>query len=338
MVTPRVRLALIAEICAFMAFMPLVLNAEAVPSAQIFIDSSLHADKQGLRVIEGTTVGGIRLKLDSSKNDTLKGSFQATIDSNKKTSLDRAYFKARFPWFVEDTSLRVTAGLAPLSWGKGFLFNAGDPVFGIIPKIDGLSAGEYRTATDWMGVLYLPVGTFSFAELVCLPPVNTSRTRGGGRFVLAPDFGFLRSVECGYLFEEGPIHKGYVAMDGSLYFDWYAAASVFDGEYAVSFGLFRIFDFIPNVPLSLRAEGLTYPEKNIQYWYPSLTAGLTDEMELALQGFAQTGTESNLTAGLTYSLSPLKGFTLSASAMKRFEKGEAAQPGIFIKLGCVCSF
>ena len=338
MVTRRARFALIAATFAFLTFVPPSLQAEAVPSAQIFVDTSLDADNKGVRVIDGTTVGGIRLRLDSSKNDALKGSFQATIDSTKKTTLDRAYFKARFPWFVEDTSLRFTAGLAPLSWGKGFLFNAGDPVFGVIPTVDALSAGDYRTATDWMGLLYLPVGTFSFAELVCLPPVSTRRSRSGGRFVLTPDFGFLQSVETGYLFEEGPVHKGYVAMDGSLFFDWYAAGSVFDGEYAISFGLFRLFDFIPNLPLSLRTEGLVYPQKNVQYWYPSLTAGLTDELEFGVQGYAQTGDDNNLTAGLVTSLSPLKGFTLSASAMKRFEKGEAVQPDILIKIGCVCSF
>jgi len=337
MVTRRAGFTLIAATFAFMIFVSPALRAETVPSAEIFVNSALDADNSGLRAY-GATVGGIHLKLDSSKNETIKGSFQATIDSEKKTTLDRAYFKARFPWFVEDTSLRFTAGLAPLSWGKGFLFNAGDPIFAIIPNVDNLSTGEYRTATDWMGVLYVPAGTFSFAEIVCLPPVNTTRSRAGGRFVLTPDFGFLQSVEAGYLFEEGPIHKGYIAMDGSVFFDWYAAASAFDGEYAISFGLFKMLDFIPDVPLSLRAEGLVYPQKNMQYWYPSLTVSLTDELDLGFQGFAQTGTENNLTTGLVASLKPLKGFTLSMSAMKRFEKGEAVRPDVFINLGCACSF
>jgi hypothetical protein len=324
------------------------LAAEAIPSAEIFMDSSIVAGEKGVDAIDGASVGGIRFSLDSAKggafrgNDALRGTARVTVTDKDKPTLDRAYFKARFPWLVENTSLRFTAGKAPLSWGKGFLFNAGDPVFGAMPAVTTISTDEYRTQADWMGVLYLPAGEFSFAELIALPPVEMPEPRAGGRFVFAPRLEYWQSIEGGYLYERTaatrPAHKAYIALDGSFWFDWYAAASAFDGDYAVSFGLLRIFSPAADVPLTLRGEGLVYPEESKQYWYPSLILGLTNEFEFGIQGIIETGDTIAGTGGITGTFTPIKGFALSGAVMKQLEKGESVTRDVLLKIGCKCVF
>lgn len=343
-IEPRVPKARIAAALAMIAAAACVIPAfaDAIPSAEIFMDSTFIAGPNGSEPVDGASMGGIRLSLDSAKSDALRGSARITVTDKDKPTLDRAYFKARFPWIVEDTSLRVTAGKAPLSWGKGFLFNAGDPVFGVMPNLTTISSDEYRTQTDWMGVLYLPAGEFSFAEFVALPPVENPDPRAGGRVVLAPRLEYWQSIEGGYLYERTSAttasHKAYIALDGSLWFDWYAAASAFNGEYAVSFGLLRIFNPSPDIPLTLRCEGLVYPAKTRQYWYPSLIAGLTNEFQFGLQGIIETGNTTAGTAGVTGDFTPLKGFTLSGAILKQLEKGETVTNNIVVRIGCKCAF
>ena len=49
--SPRVAFALIAATFAFLTFMPPSLHAETVPSAEIFVDSTLDANKAGIKAI-----------------------------------------------------------------------------------------------------------------------------------------------------------------------------------------------------------------------------------------------------------------------------------------------
>jgi hypothetical protein len=329
--------------------------AEAVTSAGIQFQTTALVSASGVASPQTGNLGSLYAGIDSSRDDSIKASIKMTVMSNGTYTLDRAYLKARFPWILQDTSIRFTAGKAPLSWGKGFLFNAGDPVFGAIPALTGLVSGEYRIATDWMGVLYVPVGNFSFAELVYLPAIDRTQNRSGGRLFWNIDAEMIHSIETGYLFTEGPEHTGYLALDGSLYFDWYGAASFTAGntgtpEYSVSFGLFRMFGGIAGKPLSFRAEGLIYPAHNAQMWYPSLQAELTDTVTLAFQGLIATGTDwspaasplplpsGTALAGVTFSWTPLKGFTLSGTAARQFEKGEGAVQPVSLQFICLYAF
>jgi hypothetical protein len=352
--------------------------AEAVASGEIRLSAAFLANSDGFAPYPGGATGGASIGLEAGKSDAIKASVRASIDapsggvSGRPTlTLDRAYAKARFPWLVENTSLRLTLGKAPLAWGKGFVFNAGDPVFGALPasSISSVGTTEFRTATAWMATLNVPVGDFSFAEAVWLAPVDGGTSRGGGRIVLAPGLPVLQSVEAGFLLTDSAYRSAYLAVDGSLFFDWYAAASLAElardpsginpkARYTVSFGLFRIFDFIPDVPLTLRAEGLAYPEENRQLWFQSLQAGLTDELSVTLEGLFATGTDDVIAladlassasvlswmdgetglAGIVVSLSPVKGFALSASVLKQFEKGDPMKPEAIIAAGCKYSF
>ncbi len=357
------------------------LSAETVTSAEIYMNSSALINEKGISSPPLSASGGVTLSVDSTKADAVKSSIRFTVDNTAALSLEKAYIKARFPWVVSDTSLRFTAGKAPLSWGKGFVFNAGDLVFGSVPPLAGLSNGEYRTAADWMALAYLPLGPFSFAELVYLPPVSRSAggsvttggsepaaavsapsplNRAGGRMYLSADAGFLQSVEGGYLYEEATIQKGYLALDGSLFFDWYGSASIRTEQgnknrYELSFGLFRVFNFIPDVPLSFRAEGLVYPEQNRLIWFPSLQAGLTDSLSASFQGLFATGKETgevdaggtggapmlesgNALTAIVCTWTPLKGITLSGTLYRYIEKGDLLKPDTIVQLGVKSSF
>lgn len=362
------------------------LFAESVPSAEITFNTAFLADSNGLSLYPGGATGGITLKLNSARADAIKGNIQLSADSDANLALDRAYLKARFPWFVQDTSFRLTGGKAPLSWGKGFVFNAGDPVFGALPStsLTGTDSSDYRTAADWMTVATLPVGGFSFAELVYLPPVDAVakenagdetaevHNRAGGRLFVTPGLGLLQSIEAGYLFAEGPVNTIYIALDGSLFFDYYASACSYvssvnakwQADYATSFGIFRMID-VPNVPLSIRAEGLIYPEYNRQLWYQSVQAGISDSLQLTVYGLFATGIDDTAdlvtiqafstpynskpsalallpgsagVAAVSLSWTPLKGCTFSGAVLKQFSGDDSMGEGVILSAGCKYAF
>jgi hypothetical protein len=346
-------------------------------SGELFLDTLIVADEGGVYSVPDTAetdpnAGGIRIFLDSARADAVKTAIACTVSSDGTTTLDRAYAKARFPWIVDGTALRFTAGKAPLSWGKGFLFNAGDPIFGAVPAVSSLTASEYRTAADWMGTVYMPLGGFSFAELAYLAPVESRHNRAGTRLVLAPSWRFLQSVEISYLFEEGPAQTASVSADGSLWADWYAAGSATrktlspDTEdflsginWTVSAGAFRMFGPFFGISVSARAEALFYPEEGRQVWYPSVQAGY-DVFTLNLQALFATGNTlgtiesgsgavpavtslpwvdsgSGLFAcGISYR--PLKEITLSVTAVRQLEKGDLVDPETTVGFGLVVSF
>lgn len=117
-----------------------------------------------------------------------------------------------------------------------------------------------------------------------------------------------------------------------------------------------MFSFIPEIPLSIRAEGLAYPGINRQLWYPSIQAGLTDSIQLSVQGLFATGTPVNPTVitssatasaylepnsgfiGLVCTWTPLKAFTLSATLLKSVEKGDFLTPDVTLGAGAVYAF
>lgn len=374
----RIRPLFALAIAVAILAIPSRVSAEAIASGEIRLSAAFLANGGGFAPYVGGASGGASIGLDAGRSDAIKASVRASIDAPAvgasgipRLTLDRAYAKARFPWLVENTSLRLTVGKAPLAWGKGFLFNAGDPVFGALPasSISSVGTTEFRTATAWMAVLNVPVGDFSFAEAVYLAPVDGGTSRGGGRVVLTPGLSVLQSVEAGFLLTDTAYRSAYLAVEGSLFFDWYAAASLSElaedpsganamARYAVSFGIFRMFDLIPDVPLSLRAEALVYPEDNRQIWFQSLQAGITDELSITLEGLFATGTDDATSlarlassssalswmgggtglAGVVVSLSPIKGFALSASVLKQFEKGDPMKPEAILAAGCKYAF
>jgi len=195
----------------------------------------------------------------------------------------RAYVKVRFPGF------RFTAGKTRLSWGNGFVFDAGDVIFGGMTSRLDLSLADPRDQTVWLLSTYVPLEDFSFIEAVALPfmpPTASAMIPGLPAISAAPatpgsplipfeslnagaravvEFAGL-SLEAGYLFDNaGDLHKPYVGLQTSLFFDLYGAAGIATPVHTASWddakknlrlscGLFRIFSLGSAGTLSTRLE------------------------------------------------------------------------------------
>jgi hypothetical protein len=216
--------------------------------------------------------------------------------------LARASVGVRFPGF------RLTVGKARLSWGEGVAFNAGDLLFGSdsAASLD-LTADVLRDDAAWLTSVYVPLGRFSFAEAVALPPpvdiaafiVNPlavpdpSEVALGGRLV-----GKLAGIktEAAYLFSgEELIHRAALTLQGNLFVDWNlsVAASLpaiaATGEDLIdslrlSAGFFHFQRLGDRATLSIRLETLLAPGCDWQEEEPSASAvyGILLYPELAL--------------------------------------------------------
>jgi hypothetical protein len=243
-------------------------------------------------IAAATSVGGAfcfsasaegRLTFQAEASREVKGlvEIDATVTSGSLPEavfeVPRAYLKARFPLF------RLTAGKTRLSWGAGFVFDAGDVIFGgMTPYLD-LTQADPRDQTAWLASAYVPLGDFSFFEAVGLPfmPPQPGDPAGTG----SPYFPFdsinvggravagLKGItlEAGYLYSgQRKTHMPYMSVQTSLYFDLYAAASLgipesaaiwddVSGSLHVSCGLSRAFDLGGPGSLSVRAEAAVVP-------------------------------------------------------------------------------
>jgi len=201
--------------------------------------------------------------------------------------LKKAYIRTHFD------ILRVTAGKTRVAWGDGFVFNAGDVVFGSMIPVADLSASLLRDATDWMADLYLPLADFSFIEAIILPysPERTPSSplieadtlRGGGRIVTK--LAGIK-IETGYLFKgDAIIHNPYVSFQGNIFFDAYISASMsipavdpaeqdIRNGLAVSGGIYRIFSLDDSSSLLVRLEAASWP---FGIWNENDAAGFGNE-------------------------------------------------------------
>jgi hypothetical protein len=107
-----------------------------------------------------------RLDLQSAGSANVRGQLQLDgwVADGLALDIPRAWLRLRLPW------LRFTVGKTRLSWGEGFVFNAGDVLFGSLdPLAGGLDAAALRDQTAWLASAYVPLGDFSFLEAVVLP-------------------------------------------------------------------------------------------------------------------------------------------------------------------------
>ncbi len=194
-------------------------------------------------------------------------------------SLDKAYIKARFPEF------RLTAGKTRLSWGDGFVFNAGDILFDSVSAAVDLTSSEIRTDTAWLAAVNIPLGRFSFFEAIVLPPTDElleelTHTSAGGRIYTTLD---SLKLETGYMYKGGDAayHQFYAGLQGNIEADWYITGALqlpADGSsvtetlqdsFDITAGLFYLTQFDSVRTLSLRLESLIQPFEN---WSESSTA------------------------------------------------------------------
>ncbi len=119
--------------------------------------------------ISGIVQSSLIVKSSASKNVRGYLELAAYVTDTVIFDIPRLYIKVRFPGF------RITAGKNRVSWGEGFLFNAGDIIFEGSGLLRSLSYDVLRTETDWLADIYIPLGLFSFAEGIMLPfPVDSA--------------------------------------------------------------------------------------------------------------------------------------------------------------------
>lgn len=268
-------------ILAAVTVLPVNLNAEVASSVTVSGYTSVLRSGNSAELL---AVAKSSLDMKSVGNENVKGYFQldSFIADSFGIDVPRAYLKIRFPWF------RMTLGKTRVSWGDGFVFNAGDVIFGSMGLISGdLSAETLRSETGWLGALYLPLGAFSFLEAVVFPypmpgPEGTftddllvlkdtipfHELAGGarGEFKLGST-----TLEAGY-FASGreAEHRPYISLHGHLLVDWNLSASMaipmFSPQWrmwnewvAISAGLFHFVNLGGSRSLSLRLEAAIHP-------------------------------------------------------------------------------
>ncbi|MBN2511016.1 MAG: hypothetical protein JXB03_12100 [Spirochaetales bacterium] len=238
-------------------------------------------------MITGAGTGKVSFMSAGNRDVKAELSLSAVIGQTSLIDIEKAYIKARFPAF------RTLVGKTRLSWGDGFFFNAGDVIFGSTNPLADLTGDEIRTDTLWIASAFIPLGRFSFAETVVVPPqidvayefIRQTNARIEEEPYLPPapaaDSAWAGAriqgkiaqikTEGGYLYKgsEGS-HRPYISAQGNLYVDWYASASatLSDGTSSgrdildsslLSFGLFHIAKPSRNITLNLRIEGLVSP-------------------------------------------------------------------------------
>jgi hypothetical protein len=270
----------------------LLCAASAVAQSQVTIElTSLAGVARGEGTRPAATGSSAAdLTYRSTENRDVKGEFtlSAAVSETALVDVSRAFIKARFPGF------RLTLGKTRLSWGEGFMFNAGDVIFDSVSTAVDLTADELRTAGKWLASAYVPLGRFSYAEALLLPPQidpldyavdsrlyardlvddppeppGSDETSGGVRLVLRP--GGVK-LEAGYFYAgDEAEHRPYLSLQGHLLTDWHLSASGAMGIYGdpardfsesltVSLGLFQHLRTGYGSTVTLRLEGLLRPQ------------------------------------------------------------------------------
>ncbi len=191
-------------------------------------------------------------------------------------AISRAYVKFRFP------ALRSTIGKAPVTWGEGRYYNAGNLPVALIASNANLVQQSFEDAALWQAGVYIPLGSFSFFETVWLPDETgllLEDSRGGARLVLRP-LGI--KTEFAYLFDGLDItdnassvisawaHKAALGFQGNLGVDWhltgtvsfpegYGASEALEQSLRISAGIYTILAVGYDGTLNLRLEGLSAP-------------------------------------------------------------------------------
>jgi hypothetical protein len=265
----------------------------------------------------------------------LLGYWSGSLVTSPADLLKRLYVKVDFG------GLTALVGKGRVTWGEGFVFNAGDVVFGSLQPVSvtDLTQSQLRDQTDWLADLTLALGDFTYLEAIFLPysPLTSGisftdvyHLRGGGRFVT--NLGGLK-LETGYLFKaDEAAHHPYLSLQGSLFFDFYLSSSLkipaagytddkLKQGLALSAGLFRLFQLEDGSSVTVRLEASCYP---FGLWqaaapssgvpsglllYPEFSWSPDDVLSLQLRAFINPIDGSGL-AFTGCSLQLYQGFTL----------------------------
>ncbi|AEE17978.1 hypothetical protein [Treponema brennaborense] len=288
-------------------------------------------------------------------------------------TLRKAYMKFRLPCGLPAGEMRIAAGKMPLSWGYGLFYNAGDLIFGSDPlgtagtdataaadatslTFSASSLSDFRTATDWIFALTVPLLNGIQIEVAALPPIETASTYGfgrfGGRVQFNTEFAALENIEAGYLAEgNAAVQKAYLSLDGNLWLDYNVNVSTafkkddgFDkDEMQCSVSLAKIFYIqtdVRNHQLQLRAESLWAPFTQKLGVFSFASYQITEKLSVSgtylfcaingtgtATGGAATGTDKKIEdnahfAGIAIAWEPISALELSLEGMLNAQKAD----------------
>ncbi len=200
------------------------------------------------------------------------GSGLDPFESPYDFSISRAYIKFRFP------ALRSTIGKAPITWGEGRYYNAGNLPVPLTAADANLVQQSFEDAALWQAGVYIPLGSFSFFETIWLPDETNlllEDSSTGARLVLRP-LGI--KTEISWLLDGRDVedadfawaHKAAVGFQGNLGVDWhltgrvtfpegYGASEALVKSLRVSAGLYTMLPVGYSGTLNLRLEGRVAP-------------------------------------------------------------------------------
>ncbi len=339
MVTRRENTSVFYSALFILLMLPALSFADSTTTIELTNLAGAARGEENIPAVTAASTAEITFRSTGNSNVKAQLSLEAGIADSALLDISRAFIKARFPAF------RLTLGKTRLSWGEGFMFNAGDVLFDSLSAAVDLTGDEIRTDGSWLASVYLPLGRFSFLETVLLPPVfdpleylidsrvaaetgsdmpeipGGYRTSAGARLVLRP--GGIKT-ETGYLYSgRTESHRPYASLQGHLLADWNLSASTDMSIYeagtdgadnlAVSFGLFHSVKTSPAAALNLRLEGAVNPladEKNLLL-YPEISFSPDDRRTIFLRNiFSIDDTSSVHIAGMTWNI--YQGFKILA--------------------------
>jgi len=243
-------LGVIALLASAFIFLPMPAHAETAVSTELTLLANAERTESGNAGFYNLSNG--KFSLSSKGLEDVKGQLTVDVKVTDTVLIDiqKAWLKAQLAAF------RLTMGKTRLSWGEGYMYNAGDVIFG--GKGADLSAEELRDNNAWLASMYLPIGDFSFIEAVALPPdlpvlayqqyyqakaaaganaallsalkknepeiAGPKKSSAGGR-VYTKLWGV--KFETGYLWDGmDEINKPYISLQGHLLADLHASSSI----------------------------------------------------------------------------------------------------------------
>jgi hypothetical protein len=272
--------------------------------------------------------GALGITLASSRVTNVRGELSLRLPPQSDGTawehyLSRAYVKVRFP------SLRLTVGKAPLSWGDGLLFNAGD-----LPHRRWDRSADSQPPTRWMTTLTYPIGAFNSLEALLVPSHDGDATHLGLGGRLYMSLGSLK-VEAGYmsLAEPARLHTPYIGVQGHLGVNWWAVSSMDFNitkieELRVSAGMLHPIWLSGGGGITLRLEGLYTtgdvlslgfdgswaPSSDLTWSLQTLLVPTTEVMRTTISSSWRALQGVTLSSYLTLSLTGWSFSTLSLSA------------------------